>query len=382
MRLAFYYHLDVAIKDGRIYMPSLLGVFVSDLAKRVSEFQYIAHTTKYDPKIHDYCLSDDNIHLIDLGKKKNSIMRIFFGNRMLTKVVKQCDVDILLVRAPTPLAPWLYWNFKKRMPVVYLLVGDYSTIPSSLFSPSNLLYKTYEFLMNRFVLPNCFTMVNSHKLFKKYDGISKSVSEIKTTTITDKDFYYRQDTCQGETIHLLYVGRYDWNKGFKELFEAVQYLKGGKISFMLHLVGWDDTKGEKVLKGMKDAIASSKITDCVIIEGKKSIGEELNKMYRNADVFVLPSYSEGMPRCIWEAMANGLPVVTTNVGGIPYNITNKEAIIINPHSTPELTNALEKIISNAELRQSIISDGYKKAKEATLDVCNQKIMNNLLVALK
>lgn len=377
MKLAFYYHLEVAIHNNTVCIPSLLGVFIDNLAQQIEKFYLFAHTTNYDANIHDYIMYMDKVELVDLGPKSNFPNRLFRGNPKLKEISDTIELDVLLVRAPTPLAPWLFHFFKKK-PISFLFVGDYSLIPSSL--SSRLFTSIYEIIMNHWVIPNCKVLVNSRALFNKYSGIAKNVEEVRTTTITNSDFFYRSDTCQNDNKHLLYVGRYDWANGFEELFCAVAQLQKERHDVILHLVGWDDTPNKHIQKEMEHRVSELGISDIVIWEGKKSIGIELNSMYRNSDIFVLPSYSEGMPRCIWEAMANGLPVVASAVGGVPYNIADrKDALLISPHDTEALVRALLELLSNQEMRQDLIKNGYIKAKDATLEVSNSKIIQCLKI---
>lgn len=377
MKIAFYYHLDVAVYNGDIYISSLLGVFLNDLSNRVEELILLAHTMEYDQKVHDFKLDSERIRLFDLGRKKNFAERLLFGCPKLKEVSKNIVCDLLLVRAPTPLAPSLFKYFHKNCAMAFLLVGDYSTITCSKYSSRHILLSFYEYRMNHHILPKVNVLVNSRALYEKYKKIAKDVHEVRTTTITEKDFYYREDTCQSDIIHLLYVGRYDWQKGFTELFDAVAKLKH-TINIKLHMVGWDDSANQSIRKEMEERIKAIGISDSVILEGKKSLGFELNSMYRMSDIFVIPSYSEGMPRCIWEAMANGLPVIATNIGGIPYNIlNNEEALLIPTHDSEAIVLATKKIINDSALRKKFIQNGYRKAKEATLDVCNYHLINNL-----
>ena len=377
MKIAFYYHLDVAFHNGDIYIPSLLGVFINDLSSRVEEFILLAHTMKYDQKVHDFKLNSERIRLFDLGRKNNFAERLLFGCPKLNNVSKVIDCDLLLVRAPTPLAPSLFKYFHHKCPITFLLVGDYSTIPFSRYSSRHILLSFYEYRMNHHILPKVNVLVNSRALYEKYKKITKDIYEVRTTTITEKDFYYREDTCQTNVIRLLYVGRYDWQKGFAELFEAVAKLKQ-TINIKLHMVGWEDSANQNIRKEMEERIDAMGISDCVILEGKKSLGSELNSMYRMSDIFVLPSYSEGMPRCIWEAMANGIPVVSTMVGGIPYNIENRrEALLVEPHSSEVIVSAIQQLVIDEDLRKCLIRNGYFKAKQATLNACNSKIVEIL-----
>lgn len=377
MKIAFYYHIDVAIHNGDIYIPSLLGVFINDLSSRVEEFILLAHTMEYNQNVHDFMLNSERIRLVDLGRKKNFAERLLFGCSKLKEVSKVIDCDLLLVRAPTPLSPSLFKYFHNKCPVVFLLVGDYSTLPYSKYSSRHILSSFYEYRMNHHILPKANVLVNSRALYEKYKKIVKDVYEVRTTTISERDFYYREDTCQSDVVHLLYVGRYDWQKGITELFDAVAKLKQ-TINIKLHMVGWDDSANQSIRKEMEERIKAIGISDSVILEGKKSLGSELNSMYRMSDIFVLPSYSEGMPRCIWEAMANGVPVIATNVGGIPFNIhKDEEALLIHPRDSDAIVIAVKKLINDSMLRKRFIQNGYKKAKEATLSICNSNIINNL-----
>lgn len=377
MRLGFYYHINAAVVDERIYLPSLLGVFLDDLSLRVEHLTLLLHTVPYNASIQDYELAGSNIGYVNLGEKKSFLHRLLWGKHTLKNLDNRIDFDVLLVRAPTPLAPALYAYYSGRCPVSFMMVGDYVESHSPYFSAKWLLDLLYERMMNKHILPFCLTMVNSQALKDKYDQISKETIRIKTTTLRSEDFYYREDTCLGDQIHLLYVGRYDWQKGFKELFEAVVLLKNSK-SIVLHMVGWDDDKDQKNRIRMEKTIKSLSINDNVVIEGYKRIGSELNEMYRQSDIFVLPSYAEGFPRCIREAMANGVPVIATNVGGIPGDLSDGvNAILIPPHDTDAIVGAITNLLENKAFRRTIIKNAYLQAEDSTLVNQNKRIINIL-----
>ncbi len=382
MKVGFYYQIEASVHEGVLYMPALLGVFIDDLSKRVEQLTLLVHIAPYNPKLHDYPLQSEQIRWVDLGRKQNFPKRLFLGKKILSDLPAEAfEIDILLVRSPTPLAPALYSTFSKIKPVVFMLVGDYLAQPTSPLSASWLLSHAYERIVNHHVLPHCLAMVNSAVLQKKYSRICRDTARIITTTLKKEDFYYRNDTCLGDVTHLLYVGRYDWQKGFKELFEAVAQLKKDN-SILLHMVGWDTDAKKKNQLLMQKTIANLGIEEQVVIEGYKKVGEELNKMYEMADVFVLPSYAEGFPRCIWEAMAHGIPVVATAVGGIPVVLRDcNNSLLISPHSTHALVTAVSRIKEDEQLRTTIISNGYTTVSDATLEVQGDiivKILQNEL----
>lgn len=92
-----------------------------------------------------------------------------------------------------------------------------------------------------------------------------------------------------------------------------------------------------------------------------------NKLLSKADVFVLPSYNEGLPMALLEAMSWGLPVITTPVGGIPEIVTHNETgLLVNPSDVQHLAEALQSLIENESLRLNLGSAA--KRRIAPLDV--------------
>jgi len=96
-----------------------------------------------------------------------------------------------------------------------------------------------------------------------------------------------------------------------------------------------------------------RLTDVVILTGQQ---ENINPYYSIADVFLLPSHSEGCPNVLLEAMAAGVPVVATKVGGIPEVVTNgRDAILVNKHDPAGLAAATAKILQDRELRAHLVT---------------------------
>ncbi len=82
--------------------------------------------------------------------------------------------------------------------------------------------------------------------------------------------------------------------------------------------------------------------------------QEKIELLHSVDIFVLPSYHEGLPYAIIEAMASGLPIVASSVGGIPDVIRNGEnGFLIEPGDIQGLVYYLETLIKDSNLRESI-----------------------------
>lgn len=113
-----------------------------------------------------------------------------------------------------------------------------------------------------------------------------------------------------ESGNLLSVGRLHWTKGFPDLLLAAHQLLQDGIDFKLFILG--EGPERPLLEYM---IRDLGLQDRVHLEGKKS-HDEIRTYFAKAQVFVLSSLQEGFPNALAEAMMAGIPVVTTDCGGI------------------------------------------------------------------
>jgi glycosyltransferase involved in cell wall biosynthesis len=100
---------------------------------------------------------------------------------------------------------------------------------------------------------------------------------------------------------------------------------------------------------LKELIKKHQIEDIVEFIGWVT-GEEKKRVLNGADVFILPSYNEGVPISILEAMSYGKPIIATNVGGIPeIVIMNKNGLLIDPGKPDQIEKAINTLLENPEL---------------------------------
>lgn len=375
MKLAFYYHIPAVINSNKqICVPGYLGVFIDSLAENCVQLYYVVHQARsFESAECDYMLKAKNITLVDLGIKTPAWHRAIFHKKILGTPLKSIEnVDCFIVRAPTPLAPYFY-KYVKKAKIIFMVVGDYAesvaqSSPKTLRERIVNLYVKHNDYLFRARMKHTDVVANSPVLYKKYSSISKTIHQIKTTTLNLKDFFPRVDTCTNDEIKVLYTGRIDLLKGLNELIESGARLNALSHHVSLHIVGWEPNETKPIETSLKELATKLGVSNKVVFHGKKQIGEELNKMYRNADIYAIPSYEEGFPRTIWEAMANSMPVVATTVGAIPsYLLNNEDALLIPPKSIDALTEALNKLITDSNLRKKLIINGRKLAEDNTLE---------------
>jgi glycosyltransferase involved in cell wall biosynthesis len=157
-----------------------------------------------------------------------------------------------------------------------------------------------------------------------------------------------------ETRVILSVGRLSQEKGHTDLIAAFVRLRDRMKDFSLRLVLVGD--GPERLNLERQA-RESDAADHIIFCGHR---DDAKRFYGIASVFALPSYTEGTPNVLLEAMAAGVPVVATSVGGIPELVTDgKEALLVHPANPPELATALERVLQSPVLRSEMAVAGAK-----------------------
>ncbi|MCI4329253.1 MAG: glycosyltransferase family 4 protein [Thermoplasmata archaeon] len=158
-------------------------------------------------------------------------------------------------------------------------------------------------------------------------------------------------------VTALFIGRLDPDqKGLEPLVRALAMVPPS-LGLRLRLVG-EDWGGRDVVQRIAREL---RVDEAVTLTGPVSRPELLREFAR-ADLFVLPSRFECTPAVLMEAMAAGLPIVSTRVGGIPEVVTEGENALLCPPNDPEaLANALERLGGDAALRRRFRTAGIALA---------------------
>ncbi len=384
MKLAFYYHIPLHNTNQGYYLPSYLGGFVEELAKSVDTLLLVMHQAVGNEIAEaDYRLNADNIKFINLGPKTPSWHRSFFYASVLKKGIKDLESsDAILVRSPSPLAPAFKELFPRKK-IFQMIVGDYAEAADQLKGRSMknfLLNKYLSFVDNQLLrqLPSTDVFVNSNLLYQKYMAFARSIELIKTTTLREQDFYRKADIKLNTPVQLLYTGRIEFTKGITELVKATAELLKMGVPVKLNIVGWEVNTEKTYEKYLLKLAKDEGIEQHIVFHGKKKIGEELNSMYRKADIYIIPSYHEGFPRTIWEAMANSLPVIATRVGGIPSYLENEtNALLIEAKNVSSITEAVNRLISDDSIRERMIENNLQLVAENTLSKQTLKLVASI-----
>jgi colanic acid/amylovoran biosynthesis glycosyltransferase len=160
------------------------------------------------------------------------------------------------------------------------------------------------------------------------------------------------------------VGRLIAKKGFANLIRACGLLAEGGKPFQCEIIGEGPLENE-----LRTQIEQLNLQNRVTLSGAKPQGEVRERLAA-ASVFVLPSVvdaqggMDNLPTVIMEAMATGLPVISTGIGGIPEMVIQDETgFLVQPGDAAALAGAIENVVGDALLAQRFGHAGYKRAQE-------------------
>ena len=153
------------------------------------------------------------------------------------------------------------------------------------------------------------------------------------------------------------IGRVGWRKGSFDIVFAVKTLIKERVDLKVLLVGGQEGEGE--MEQLRTAILENGLNDWIKLVGEVDI-DDIPAFLAISDVFVLPSYYEGMPMSIIEAMRSGKAIVSTCVGAIPDMIQpGISGILIDPGKPEQIAEAVLQLKNDPELRGKISLGGRK-----------------------
>ncbi len=179
------------------------------------------------------------------------------------------------------------------------------------------------------------------EFFLAYVPAEKIRVIVNPSATYDPGYIERSNT----VVKVLFVGRIGRRKGAYDLIEAVGRIRS--LSFALDLVG--DGEGDAI----REIVRADGLEKIIHVYDWVS-HNDIGGFYSKADILVLPSYSEGLPMSVLEGIGKGLPVISTNVGGIPEAVIDgHNGFIISPGDVDALAKKMSILIRDAALREEM-----------------------------
>jgi glycosyltransferase involved in cell wall biosynthesis len=182
----------------------------------------------------------------------------------------------------------------------------------------------------------------------------------------DSDYFSPAATARARTLPLvLAVGRLVEKKGFDQLVAACGLLKHAGVRFACTIVGEDGSAGDS----LRAQIERLGLVGTVTLAGAVT-QDRLREIYRDAHVFALPCQimedgdRDGFPNVLAEAMAMGVPIVSTAISGIPEMITDGvHGLLVKPRDAQALAHALQRVLTDGALHAALSREGRHRIVE-------------------
>lgn len=373
VRLLIVSHVLVRSHNGRYYVQGAFGRHVDAFARRFDEVWLLSCAESVSGPLDEYHLRAPNVTVIPVPDIQHPVRVIRYALRLrgmlsaalrFPSAVKRCDVIHLRLPSPIGAVGALAAKLARKPTFVYV-AGDREEmllVKGPLIRPlASAAQKILRFLVDGNL---CFT--TGHALACKFEGPSDRVIPVASTAM-DREHIFESskalEHAERPPKEILFVGSVGKAKGVDVLLQAVWDLRSQGIDARLRIIGRTHDGGVWLRRyinslGLQEAVVyhDHMPWDAVIYE------------YDKSDIFVLPSRGEGVPHVVIEAMSRGLPVIASNVGGIPWVVQHGESgLLVRPGSSAEVAQALLALFNDVGLRRRLVRGGLEVARRHILD---------------
>jgi glycosyltransferase involved in cell wall biosynthesis/ubiquinone/menaquinone biosynthesis C-methylase UbiE len=366
--------------DGRQFINDrygrLINSFASEFARVILPAPFAERSDKAfyaeGRPIYGYELAHSNIEIRPIGISTAAMQPIkkwmvwFRRICPLAHSIYQSDIVYIVMPGFTPSLAVFISRLLRRPYIVYL-GSDWETFAPFMarWGEKGLflnLYRTLTRELERYsVRGSLFTMVTGRMLRERLEPFNDHVVEtVPMIPLKRSDFFAREDTCSSIPIRLLFVGTMTPNKGARDLIEALALIRAQGIEAECNFVGGGEPS---YIESLSELVQTKGMKQYVHFSGYDTNYDSILTAYRKADIFVLPTHSEGFPRVLYEAMSQSLPIVTTNIPSITAMLEHGEqALLVSPGEPTKLASAVLTIAQTPALRKRLIGRGRSFAE--------------------
>lgn len=356
----------IYVSNGRFYATNQEGYDFFQRYLRVFEQLRIVCRCKEETPIKAprVPLDDKRIEVVritDFHRPKQYAQKYFKVGREIKDAIKECDRAVF--RLPSTIAFRVWKTFKKtHLPYACEIVYD---AKDGIAASTNMVNKLLWVKIHRDMQEACngavgVSCVTEHYLQQRYftklkDGFSSHYSSLSLA----KDFYTgAREYPTGKTFTIAHVAKqvaFNGRKGINQIIEALARLKKKDIVVNASFAGKDYNGGIEKLKQYAQSLG---VGDQVNFLGFVS-REELSQLLDTSDLYVMPTKAEGLPRVIIEAMAKGLPCISTPVSGNPELLS--EHYLVGYYDVATLADRIEELVSKKDVYEKASADNFNNS---------------------
>ncbi|MBU1176927.1 glycosyltransferase family 4 protein [Patescibacteria group bacterium] len=336
------------------YLPLVGGVeiAVDEITKRLPGWQFDLITAKIQKGLkEEERINNVNIYRVGFGFNFDKYLLPFLGLIKAKKLEKKNNYN-LTWSIMASFGGFLGLRFKKKYPnKKWLLTLQEGDTPEHILERVGIFKKWFYQIFEK---ADYFQAISSF-LYNWAIGNGIKTGEVIPNGVDLEIFRPKEKIENKNEKIILTVSRLVKKNGIDDLIKAGQYLH---FPFKIIIIGTgpDEEKLKKLVK-------EKGLEDKIIFKGQVKY-DELPEYYASTDVFVRPSLSEGLGNVFLEAMACGLPVIGTEVGGIPDFLKDKETgLFCRTNNPQDIADKIKEILEDNNLRNYLIKNGLELVKE-------------------
>lgn len=342
-----------------------IGRFVEDLYSCLKHREFdtiiISPTRKSEDIKKLKANFKDKIVTIDVSKVQRPFKNLYMSLKMILLIIKfRKQIHILHIQTPKPQSA--FSSIIGRLLNIPTVTTLHGVFPKANNTFKGLYYRFFDWITIRFSNEVIAVSKETQRFYKSSSIkiLSNGVNIEKYTRSENLREKIRLDLGIKDEIVLIFVGRISFDKGIYELLYAIKKIsETGQNKMKLCLVGSILPDEETKLNAK---ISQLEIKDKIIFCGQQ---DNVVPYYCAADIFVLPSYHEGLPMALLEAMSTGLPVIVSKVGGMAEIVKEvSTGLFVIPKDIDSLEEKINWCLDNPEglknigenARRSVIKD--------------------------
>lgn len=368
---------SIYLKDGRYYAASQEKMdFYQRYLRVFDELRLVTRCEKDKPFNQGWIPLDNDSRIEYIAVPEfhgpKQYAKVFFDvGKVLRNVTNGCDAAVL--RIPSTVAMRVGKKvMKKGLPYACEVVFDAEDAWRGGKGLNSKIWKKIDHDMRLMCASadgvSCVTehYLQQHYFSEKPQAFSSHYSSLAL----DKSFYgfpkrypnHRQFVIAHTSNQVAFNGR----KGYNQILEALRILKDKGFSVKIGFAGKDYQDGTRQLLAYAEQLGISEMIEFVGFLSRSSLDAFLSE----ADMYVMPTKAEGLPRVIIEAMAKGLPCITTSVSGNPELVSSH--FLVDYYDTATLAERIAELITNPQLYEQTSKENYERSLQYEASVLEKR----------
>lgn len=309
------------------------------------------------------------------GNKFSKLVVAFFGLVRMFLLLIAKNIKIVHIHSASR------GSFRRKLFYYFLAKLFRKKVIYHIHGAEFMLYYNEVYTWEKWLISHVLTNVDnvialSNRWKKDLQNIAPNASiEVVHNPVNSEMFNKKRIHCN--VVNVVFMGRLGERKGIYDLLDVIPKILKEHDNVLFQLCGDGD------IKRVQKVIDETGLNENVFVPGWIGVEEKISYLQKGS-IFILPSYNEGLPISILEAMASSMSIIATTVGGIPEAVDEgKNGYLIEPGDKLRLEESLVKLIESEKLRKEMGKYSYEKCKQYfDVHVVSQKISNIYASILK